>query len=273
MGLFGPPSQARLQKRLMKAIQNTNLDRMQDAVAAGADLNMGLTDSPDDKTPLYTAAYRAYTDGVVWLLENKADPHTKRNQDGHTAMMEAASDGSYEIVAALIKAGADVNAARTDNGFTALHFAAKRGRGDVIKLLMDAGADVDAVDHRMNTPADLADKEFPRLADLIRGKERPPERQELSTDGWHLTADAEIASVQDRPLIGYRITEIFNFETRLYTHIAQNLNTQAESQSVKTFDDLAGSPAVEKALDKIRQLGGHAPQPFQLDKKKPGLGG
>jgi hypothetical protein len=273
MGIFGPPSQAKLQKRLMKAVQNGRLNGIQDAFAAGADLNRGLIDHSDERTPLYAAAYRAYTEGVLWLLENKVDPNTKRQQDGHTAMMEAASDGSYEIVEALIIAGADVKAARSDNGYTALHFAAKRGRGDVIKLLMGAGADVDAVDHRMNTPADLADKEFPRLADLIRGKERPPERQDLNTDGWHLTADAEIASVQDRPLIGYRITEIFNFETRLYTHIAQNLTTQAESQSVKTFDDLAGSPAVEKAWDKIRQLGGHAPQPFQLDKKKPGLGG
>lgn len=260
MGIFGKPSQASLQKRLMKAVENRNLKRMQQAVEMGADVQLGRIGAENAyNTPLYSASYRAFTEGVRWLLEQGADPHAKRTSDGHTAMMEAASDGSYEIVSMLIDAGADVNAVRTDDGMTALHFAARRGRGDVAKLLMTKGANVDAVDQRMNTPADLADKEYPRIADMIRGKERPPERQEINTDGWHLTAPDEVAHVSDKAAIGYRLTEIFNFSGGVYTRIARNLETGAESQTMRLFAEFTDNTMLFEAQKYLEAKGGRMP--------------
>jgi len=260
MGIFGKPSQASLQKRLMKAVENRNLKRMQQAVEIGADVQLGRIGSENAyNTPLYSASYRAFTEGVKWLLEQGADPHAKRTSDGHTAMMEAASDGSYEIVSMLIDAGADVNAARTEDGMTALHFAARRGRGDVAKLLMTKGANVDATDQRMNTPADLADKDFPRVADMIRGKERPPERTAPETGGWYLTATDEVAHVSDKAAIGYRLTEIFNFKGGVYTRIARNLETGAESQTLRLFDEFGDNALLAEAQKQLEAKGGKMP--------------
>lgn len=260
MGMFGKPSQAALQKRLMKAVENRDLKRLQQAVAMGADIQLGRIGSENPhNTPLYSAAYRAFTEGVQWLLEQGADPHVKRADDGHTPMMEAASDGSYEIVAMLIKAGADVNAARVDDGLTALHFAARRGKGDIARLLINHGANIDAVDQRMNTPADLADKEYPRIADMIRGKERLPERQAPEADGWHLTAPDEIAHVSDKIAIGYRLTEIFNFRGGVYTRIARNLETGAESQTLRLFDEFGDNSLLLEAQKQLTAKGGKMP--------------
>lgn len=260
MGIFGKPSQVQLQKRLMKAVENRDLHKMQQAVEMGADIQQGRVDSERAyNTPLYSAAYRAFTEGVRWLLEQGADPHVKRPTDGHTAMMEAASDGSYEIVQLLIEAGADVKVARTEDGLTALHFAARCGKGDIARLLINNGADIDAVDQRMNTPADLADKEYPRVADMIRGKERKPEREELSDDGWHLTAPEEIAHVTDKAAIGYRLTEIFNFKVGVYTRIARNIETGAESQTMRLFDEFSQNTLLLEAQEKLQELGGTLP--------------
>jgi len=260
MGMFGKPSPAALQKRLMKAVENRDLKRMQQAVEAGADIQVGRigSESPHN-TPLYAAAYRAFTSGVKWLLEQGADPHIKRAVDGHTPMMEAVGDGSYEIVSMLIKAGADVNAARADDGLTALHFAARRGKGDIARLLIAHGANIDAADQRMNTPADLADKEYPRIADMIRGKERPPERSAPDSGGWHLTAPDEVAHVSDKAAIGYRLTEIFNFSGGVYTRIARNLETGAESQTMRLFDEFGDNTLLVEAQKQLASKGGKMP--------------
>lgn len=260
MGIFGKPSLASLQKRLMKAVENRDLNRMKQAVEMGADIRMGHIGSERAyNTPLYFAAYRTFAEGVEWLLQQGADPHVKRDDDGHTPMMEAASDGSYEIVDMLINAGADVNAVRSDDGLTALHFAARRGRGDIARLLISKGANIDAADQRMNTPADLADKEYPRVADMIRGKARPPERQELDTDGWHLTALDEVAHVSDKAAIGYRLTEIFNFKGGVYTRIARNMETGAESQTLRLFDEFGDNTLLVEAQKQLEAKGGEMP--------------
>ena len=260
MGIFGKPSQASLQKRLMKAVENRDLKRMKQAVEMGADIQQARvgSESPHN-TPLYSAAYRGFTEGVKWLLSQGADPHVKRAEDGHTPMMEAASDGSYEIVSMLIKAGADVNAVQADDGMTALHFAARRGRGDIARLLMNNGANVDATDQRMNTPADMADKEYPRVADMIRGKERMPERQEAKADGWHLTAPDEVAHVSDKTAIGYRLTEIFNFSGGVYTRISRNLETGAESQTLRLFAEFTDNALLFEAQKHLEAKGGTMP--------------
>jgi len=260
MGIFGKPSQARLQKRLMNAIENRALARMQAAVAAGADIQTGRVGSESPHfTPLYSAVYRGFASGAKWLIEQGADPHVKRSDDGHTPMMEAARDGNYEIVAALIEAGADVNAVRSDDGQTALHMAAQRGRADVARLLISHGANIDAVDSRMNTPADLADKEYPRVADMIRGKPRPPERTVAETDGWHLTAPDEVAHVSEKAAIGYRLTEIFNFSGGVYTRIARNLETGAESQVFRLFDEFGDNALLVEAQKRLTEKGGRMP--------------
>lgn len=266
MGFFKTEKE-KLQRRFHRARERGDAEKLRAAIADGADIE-------DRGGSYWTALYRAVDanekECVAILLENKADPNVKSSQ-GHTPLMEAARDGHFEIAKMLIDYGADVKAARSDDGQTALHLAAKWGRGDVVKLLLDKGADPKAVDHRMNAPADLADKEYPRLADLIRGKQPDDFRKaaEAPPEGWHLTARDEVSSIAERAEIGYRLTEVFNFSSGIYMRIAHNMKTGAESQSLRFFDEFTDKGAIDRAREALVRLGGDAAsEPKGLDKKR-----
>lgn len=63
------------------------------------------------------------------------------DDDGDTALMQAADEGKLEAVRTLIAAGANVNA-RNKDGETALMMAADEGHTEIVKALIAAGADV-----------------------------------------------------------------------------------------------------------------------------------
>ena len=262
MSLFGPPSAKTLTKRLFSAIDDHNIDKLREALDAGADIESTPKSNSAHRTPLYAAVHGGFTEAVQVLLERGAQVDKKRRYDGHTALMEAARDGSYRIAELLIEKGADVNAAQSDDSKTALHLAAAAGRGDVVKLLLRHGARLDMLDSRMNTAADLADKDHPRLADFLRaqqgGGQKAPAEPAAATEGWHLTAADEVARIDEKPLIGYRITEIFNFGAGVYNRIARNLSTDHESQSMRLFDEMQGSALLQQAADAYVRLGGDA---------------
>jgi len=251
MGFF-PTEKERWQKRLYKARERGDVDKMRAAIAAGADVNHNEGDL------LYMAAYSGFVEGVALLLDHGANPNAKISS-GHSALMEAARDGNTRIAQLLLDKGADINA-KQDDGKTALHHAAERGRGSTIRLLLDRGADPLATDNKMNTPADSAEKEYPRVADLIRGKQpedfrKPPD---VPATGWHLTAKDEVSSITEKPAIGYRLTEIFNFGAGTYTRIAHNMKTGSESQSMRFLDEFTNPAAINAARDMLFELGGEA---------------
>lgn len=61
------------------------------------------------------------------------------------SVLEAAETGNDEVLAARIKEGRDVNQ-KDENGNTALHQAAKQGSAKCVKLLLKAGADATVTD-------------------------------------------------------------------------------------------------------------------------------
>ena len=77
------------------------------------------------------------------------------NESPRCALMEAAADGSVEMVAALLAAGAEVNAV-DEHGWSPLMYAASSNRADSVKLLLEAGADAS-----VKLPAKDAD--FPNM--------------------------------------------------------------------------------------------------------------
>ena len=263
MGLFFVDKHEKLTKAMHRACERSNAAKLQAALSGGADVNAVAW----GMTALARAASKGFVEGVRILLEKKADPNIK-DDEGETALIKAVNENAPEITKLLLDNGADVNAARRD-GRTALHLAAQYGRGDLVKMLLAKGADPKAADNRMNTPADMARSYYSRIADLISSHEkREPATRPApavapaplpATGGWRLTAKDEVSNVTEKPEIGYRLTEIFNFGAGIYTRIARNMQTGAESQSLKFFDEFADRAALDRAQEALVRLGGEAP--------------
>ena len=219
----------------------------------GADPNVGS----ESDSPLLAAVKAASAESVQALLDAGAriDP---KSYNGETPLMVAARQGSGDIVKLLADRGADVNAQLKD-GNTALHLAASLGFANLSMYLIEKGANPTLTNGNMNMAADVAEKEFPGLAAMIRAKISPEEPKRAEPDpGWRLVATDEVAHVAVKEPIGYRVTEIFNFAARTYTQIAANLDSKAESQSVKAFSELDNSEIVDKAYCELVRLGGRA---------------
>ncbi len=80
------------------------------------------------------------------------------DNDGETALMEAAEDDSAEVVRLLLRNGANVNAADED-GVTALMRAADEGRTEVVRILIAAGADLNTRNKEGKTALMMAEEE------------------------------------------------------------------------------------------------------------------
>ncbi len=226
-----------------------------------------------DRQPLLQAAQGKLLNAAEALIACGANLEVK-DDDHVTPLLRAAIENAPKMLKLLIDSGANVDA-QDRKGNSALHHAASKGQAEIVRLLLDAGIDRDLPNGNMNTAADVAAKEYPRIADMIRGVlpqlEAAPVVPVAEESGWKLTDGSEVARVSEKPAIGYRVTEIFNFSAGLYTQIARNLDTNAESQSSKTFAQLADSAAVEAARNALLQLGGDA-APVVEKKKLPAPG-
>ena len=84
-----------------------------------------------------------------FLSENGID--TKDNE-GRTAIINAAFYNNTKLLKWLIENGADIN--KLDSiGFSALHFACQEGHIESVKILLDNEPNVNLVDNYGNTPA------------------------------------------------------------------------------------------------------------------------
>lgn len=86
------------------------------------------------------------------------------DDDGETALMEAADRGNLPAVQLLIKYGAQVDR-KDEDGKTALMYAADEGRTPVVQALLAAGADASAKDKDGETALMMAEDE--RHADTV----------------------------------------------------------------------------------------------------------
>lgn len=255
MGWFKTPEekQAGQQRRLEKGLFKDNIEKVRAALDAGASPNAC---GQYGTSALAYHASEKRRDVVQLLLSRGADPNGSTRND-YTPLILAAANGDMATVRMLCEHGANVNAQNKD-GHSSLHRAAYWGRGDVIEYLLTQGADAMLRDARMELAADIAAKEkYPGIAALLRGElDAGRAVAEETHDGWHKTAVHEIALVTDKPAIGYRITEIFNFKAGHYTHIAANLKTGMESQSQRGFDDFGETEALREAMSALLVRGG-----------------
>lgn len=164
----------RLQIDLVRGARLRHIKMIQDALAAGGEMN---SPDPSGQTPLgellsmplITRNAESTANNLellaLFFTEWKANPAKGTETDTPTvpviqwvqmnSFVEAQFDLSAEILDRLIRYGADVNA--TDFlKQTALHLAAEHGNLPACKVLLKAGARGSAKDYRGRTPLDLA---------------------------------------------------------------------------------------------------------------------
>lgn len=259
MRFFSTPEE-KIQKKLFKAVRNDDLEAMKEAVAGGANVNLHENNL---NTPLFVAVSRKFRDGVFFLLEAGADPHMSCSY-GQTPMYMAIAQDNYDIVEMMLDKGAALN---PTSRAPVLHDAARQGKGDIVRLLISRGADVEATDGYMRTAADVADDYYPKVAAFIRSH-LPPKKVPEVIPGWHLTGPEEISHVAEKAAIGCRVTEIFNFHSRIYTHLTRDMKTGAQSESSMGFDDMLDSRLLDDARGELIAQGGTAPETFGVNKQR-----
>jgi ankyrin repeat protein len=181
-----------LNPELTKAIRDHDLDRTQQLVARGADVNLSLP-SPQSNLPQSCIALAVWSGDVAALqsiLEAGAVTDLP-TANGTTPLMLAASRSSAEVVRVLLNAGADPNA-RDKNGETALMYAAGHGwttfdgsevvckEAAATHLLLTAGADPNLVDTYGETALSKAEQARERkIASALRSANAVGLRKEL----------------------------------------------------------------------------------------------
>ena len=135
---------------LLLAARSGSLEKMQQALDAGADVNAVEWDGT---TPLMRCILNDFEKGVVLLLSKGADPN-RANRYGTTPLMLACQKDTNDLAHVLSQAGADINLADPD-GWTPLMRAIVAGKDQVAIYLVQVGAHVGAVNSKGQSAQDL----------------------------------------------------------------------------------------------------------------------
>lgn len=138
---------------LMLAAKACHLETLKLLLDAGAQLE---TKGKGDQTALCVAVHEGKVDCITELLRRGASSavtacSTGSSSSRSTPLIAAVSSGPLEVTKALLDGGADPNRV-DDQGMTALANAARRGSKPLIELLLAAKADLTIADKEGRTP-------------------------------------------------------------------------------------------------------------------------
>lgn len=280
-----------INKKLRKAVRTKNLAKVAELLDAGA--NPSLEDSygytvlsdavyrnnpecvrlliahgaradqrTDNSSLLHVAARYDYIDIMKLLLETAPGLIDTVDYNSRTPLHAAAQNGREKAVALLLERKPELIEAKNDDGETALHMAAGAGYLEIVAQLLDKGASPDARNSANRTPLFLAQKANQlQVADLLRPLTPTVKlRSAPGPEEWKKLSDRRIAHVMTEEAIGYRVTEIFNFEARERIRIVNNLETKADQVESRSFDELAEQGPIEAARAELLRQGGDVPE-------------
>lgn len=262
--------------RMREAIENG------DTAAAKALLARGVEpDITDDfgRSFLWHAVHRDRRDIAEALIAAGA---RLDETDGNSANLlhVAARRGRVELAARLVALCPQLVRGKDGYGETPLHAAAEAGHDDVAALLIEKKADLYAKNNNGRNALFLAQRENRADTAALLRKAMTPEADNAAPvapgqnagGDWRRLSEDRIAHVTIDAAIGYRITEIFNFAARERTTLYQNMETRAESNATRRFEDIGDIASVELAAERLMAFGGSAAVSAALPKKRlPGL--
>lgn len=169
-----PPPKATPVSPVFRLVQSGDLDGLKATLAA--DPALANTVNASGLTPLGFALSRKNSGALLALLERGADPNTPFGPTHMRPLQGAAMRNLPEIVDALLARGADPKG-KDNNGGTALHEAANLGAVDIASKIAGKGADVNAAytagPNAGATPVHLAAKTKNMLMIIVLAAHHP----------------------------------------------------------------------------------------------------
>jgi hypothetical protein len=287
--------QAALNLELLHAA-NFGLSTLQALLNRGADLHattagghnlLDLTWDEDN--------FRFFLDkGLAFSSEraiHRAAQHCMSNPELFTRLIKMAADINYchnnngsllhnirgyehfeTLLTALLDNKADINVQHPVSGRTVLHEACADKNIPSIRLLLKYQARTDIKDIDGETAIDLARRLYTEASlphqsvidALTQGSSDLPQDKIPSKNG-----QAEISFIHDKPDLGLRITEIFNFKSGIYREIIYSKKTNTQSSSILPFDALEHTRHFADAKAEFIKQGGVPDYAFKkrLDKQ------
>lgn len=186
-----------------------------------------------------------------------------RDTDGNTPLhLAALQKKSSQLISALFNCPID-QSIKNEAGFTAAELAAKHHPHNASTFLEQARRFETG---RKASPAIIQPAPAPVAAS------KPEPEPEVVSD-WVKTDQNEIARVQEKNAIGYRLTEIFNFSRQTYICLSRNIGTDVETQLHRDFSDFASRNILEEAAEAYHKITGITPDIGTMQLPKPKLQG
>ena len=161
-------------------------------------------------------------------------------------ILEAAIDtGNLDIVQLVHKHGADI----VTNHLSKIEYALSQKQPQIAKYLTQQHDSI-------QEEAGLKEKAKPMI-------------QTNDDEKWERMSQSQIAKHSSFDSGMQSLTEIFNFDSQQITTVQNNARLKSSSSFVQNFSQLPSSNYVDKAADKLTQLGGEIPTLQQQAKRTP----
>jgi hypothetical protein len=163
---------------------------------------------------------------------------------------------------------------------TALHLAAAKGHADIVTILLEHGFDASIKGASGKTPMGLAHQgRHEKVVELLAATQKkqleqappppPKEPQPPRQPEWKLVSPHSVAHVSEMTDIGYKLADVFNFESRERIRIINNLKTKADHIETTAFTELPDQKQIGDAYAALLRLGGTADEGIMQEKAIP----
>ena len=208
---------------------------------------------------------------MIELLHDNGAHVPLRGNRGKNMLFDAVYHGQLGVLAAWAPRYSTLLHDTSWGGDTLLHIAAEQGHADIVAwLLEDMKFDSEKQDDYGRSALYYAEKyKHEKVIALLKPLQKQALQKYQDRAARLMAADAgsvvwkkldadRIAQVRDDQVIGYRITEIFNFAAQERTRLYRNLETNAETVESRGFAELgdAAVAGIRQAAAEMRAAGG-----------------